>query len=301
METLPEHDLRDLLATAGIQNPSSCRPAEGGAATAIWRVEHDGLISALRLFRADEHQVQRRELEAMQIAYQQELPVPAVRATGMWRERPFFLLEWCEGQPVWQIMQEQPDKLASLAYEFGRFLAELHLRCRQPDVKQLSHAWIDWIPNQTGPLRTIIERLSQAPSLIHLDYHPLNVLSDGQRITALIDWTNAYVGDPRVDIARSYSILRVEPLLPEQEPLEFTQLRRTFTRNWLRGYRAVAGPLNDLAPFLAWAGHALVYDRRQRVADPNSWWQESDLEKIRRWTERWEKRALARYANLLSE
>jgi aminoglycoside phosphotransferase (APT) family kinase protein len=301
METLPDNDLRDLLMAAGIPNPSAYRPAEGGAATAIWRVEHAGLVSALRLFHADQRSVQALELEAMQLAHQRELPVPAVRAAGMWRERPFLLLEWCEGEPVLQTIQKQPQQLEALSYQFGRFHAELHRRCQGVRGVALRHTWLDWIPTIPADLRTILERLSQTPTLLHLDYHPLNLLSDGHQITALIDWTNAYIGDPRADLARTYTLLRIEPFQAGSEPQEFSTLRRVFSRNWLRGYRHVLGSPQDLAPFLAWAGHALVYDRLHRVADPNSWWQESHLDAIRSWTKRWENRALKAYASLLED
>ena len=48
-------------------------------------------------------------------------------------------------------------------------------------------------------------RLRQAqgrPSILHLDYNPYNVAVEGDRISGLLDWTNARIGDPRADLAR---------------------------------------------------------------------------------------------------
>ena len=44
--------------------------------------------------------------------------------------------------------------------------------------------------------------------LIHGDCHPGNFLSDGQRITAMLDWEDCAIGDPRFDVARMDRCLR---------------------------------------------------------------------------------------------
>jgi aminoglycoside phosphotransferase (APT) family kinase protein len=41
-----------------------------------------------------------------------------------------------------------------------------------------------------------------APSLLHLDVREANVLTERGRITGLIDWTNALLGDPALELAR---------------------------------------------------------------------------------------------------
>jgi hypothetical protein len=64
-------------------------------------------------------------------------------------------------------------------------------------------------------------------------------------------------------------------------------LRRTFAWSWQQGYRQVAGPLNDMPLFYAWAGAAMARDLAPRVTNPASWWQERHIAAIRRWAERW--------------
>jgi Ser/Thr protein kinase RdoA (MazF antagonist) len=46
-------------------------------------------------------------------------------------------------------------------------------------------------------------------TFVHMDFHPLNVLTDGRSITGLVDWTNAAAGDPRADLAWTMTLLRV--------------------------------------------------------------------------------------------
>lgn len=43
--------------------------------------------------------------------------------------------------------------------------------------------------------------------LCHLDFHPSNIMFDGSKYT-IIDWTNAKLGNPVMDIARTYIILK---------------------------------------------------------------------------------------------
>lgn len=51
--------------------------------------------------------------------------------------------------------------------------------------------------------------------LLHLDLHPYNVLvDDAGEVTGVIDWTNAAAGDPRLDAARTWSILTLDPAAP---------------------------------------------------------------------------------------
>src|SRR5438132_39917 len=42
-------------------------------------------------------------------------------------------------------------------------------------------------------------------ALLHLDYHLLNVMTDRSRVTGVLDWTNARAGDPRADLARTFT------------------------------------------------------------------------------------------------
>ena len=71
---------------------------------------------------------------------------------------------------------------------------------------------------ETGPLPGLREALNlvteRAPkfrrspvSLVHMDYHPLNVMVDGVRVTGVIDWVNTDVGDRHLDAAMTAVIL----------------------------------------------------------------------------------------------
>jgi aminoglycoside phosphotransferase (APT) family kinase protein len=65
------------------------------------------------------------------------------------------------------------------------------------------------LPQLAGPLERVealAGRLRAAPeSICHGDFHPLNVLSDGGRLT-VVDWTDAGVGDRHADVARTLAL-----------------------------------------------------------------------------------------------
>jgi aminoglycoside phosphotransferase (APT) family kinase protein len=124
--------------------------------------------------------------------------------------------------------------------------------------------------------------------LLHLDYHPLNVMSDGRRITGVLDWANVAVGDPRVDVARTVALLRLAPLPPGSPPAALVLgARRVLEAGWRNGYQAVAGRFGQMAPFYAWAGAMMERDLAAKLGRPGVWLQPSDLSSIRRWTARW--------------
>jgi aminoglycoside phosphotransferase (APT) family kinase protein len=153
-------------------------------------------------------------------------------------------------------------------------------------------SWIDSLGEQERELQKILRRVvSPTPSLLHLDYHQLNVLSNGSRIVGVIDWPNAQIGDPRADVARTYSMLAIEPYVPGTQGVRLALLRRIIVAGWRRGYEQIRGRLTDMAPFHAWAGLYLQRSLAHRVTDPSSWWRPEHMMKIRRWTDGWKRRS----------
>jgi hypothetical protein len=148
--------------------------------------------------------------------------------------------------------------------------------------------WIAWAGAAEPALQAALRRTAgDESSFLHLDYHPLNVLTDGRSITAVLDWANARAGDPRADVARTYTILVVEPHGPGRQSLAWSVVRRLFAWCWQQGYRQVAGPLKDMPLFYAWAGAVMARDLAPRVTNPASWWQEQHLDAIQQWARQW--------------
>jgi len=249
------------------------RAASGGFATSVWRLETDRHTYALRVFRAEQIEVLRRELAVMRCARAARLPVPRVHAVGTYEARPALLTEWSTGRPLLEVLQAQPWRVMQLGHAFGRWQHRMHT-VQAPSG--LRSDWLDW-PRPCSA--DVAERLRALPllqhRLLHLDYHPLNVLVSGARLTAIIDWTNAHAGDPRADVARTLTILRFPP------PGAVSAAQRLGLRLFESGWRAGYGRFGPhMAAFHAWAGGAMLADLAQRYTAP-------ELEPVRRWADTW--------------
>jgi aminoglycoside phosphotransferase (APT) family kinase protein len=287
-------DPTDILDTLGVVSPARAIPVSGGADTLIWRVEAAGQVSALRLFRPEQVAMAQREVAAMAAASSAGLPVPRVYAEGIWHGRPVLHMSWMAGRPLRDELCARSWRARALGVQFGQVQAAVH--AIPPPAALLAHPspWIAWA-NPDDALRDCLRAAARGPdviALLHLDFHPMNVLVADGRISAVLDWANARAGDPRADLARTASILRFAPLDPGvPRPLE-SLVRRAFIAGWRRGYRSVAGPISGMAPFYAWAGAVMIRDLTPRLGRPDLPWLDLQfLEQVRQWADGWRERA----------
>jgi aminoglycoside phosphotransferase (APT) family kinase protein len=280
---MPDQDNLDphaILAALGIMGTAKATPISGGSDTAIWQIVHDGQRYALRVFRAEQAATCQRELAVMRAAHDGGLPVPAIHAAGSWRDRPALLLSWCAGQPLLHALLRQPRLLWKLGKQFGRMQAAIHAIAPPPSPQLPPGDWIAWAGENETALQTRLRAIAgESAQLLHLDYHPLNVMTDGRHMTAVLDWANARIGDPRADLALSYTILALDPAWPRG--LHVLLFRQVLAQAWRRGYEQAAGRLSDMGLFYAWAGAVMLRDLGARAARGNS---SLRLDRVRRWT-----------------
>ncbi|MBN1642063.1 MAG: phosphotransferase family protein [Anaerolineae bacterium] len=184
----------------------------------------------LRLYPgADAHDKSGREFHAMAKLHQMGYPVPQVlhleqdsALLGM----PFVIMERIDGEPLGVVADRAslPEKRALLT-RFCHMFADLHAldwRPFAPDVslyealgasgilrRQLAqwHAFTHALQNHTfDPVFAWLEeRVASircgSPAVIHMDYHPRNVLLAEDGAAYVIDWTNVDVLDHRLDLA----------------------------------------------------------------------------------------------------
>jgi aminoglycoside phosphotransferase (APT) family kinase protein len=222
------------------------------------------------------------------------VPVPSIVANTTWDERPALLLTWSPGQPLAAALRGDPDNLPrarSLGNEFGRVQAAIHALAPPAELPDRSTIGESSLP-ESALVACLAATPSHPPALLHLDYHPLNVLVEDERVTAVLDWANARGGDPRFDLARTFSILRLAPLPPSLPEQSARTMRRAFETGWRRGYEQAAGPIGDLTPFCWWAGTLMERDLAPRVGRPDiPWLTPAYLARVRRWTGGWRARA----------
>ena len=179
-----------------------------------------------------------------------------------------------------------------LGIKMGRMQARIHRVTAPDEPRQEPTAWIDLAGPGEDQLRERLRALAgRSDALLHLDYHPLNVMTDGRRVTGVLDWANARPGDPRADYARTVTILRLAPAPPGASRPFITIWRRVLKLGWRRGYRQIGGQLNGLAPFYAWAGALMVRDLAPKLGHRGVWLTPRDLDRFRQWTAVWRRRA----------
>ncbi|MDO8616309.1 MAG: phosphotransferase [Dehalococcoidia bacterium] len=287
-------DPRQALAALGYAETSEPLRIRGGWDTLIWRFQTpDGRRHALRLyFLPGREEMLWRERLALQACAAAGLPAPRVEGAGVFQDLPALVLSWCPGAPILSYVEKKPWLLLRLSRLFGQMQARFHAITPPPELA--AGAPGDWLARTTPEYAELAGRLSglgvRADALIHLDYHPLNVISDGSGVTGVIDWSGAAAGDPRADLARTYVTMEVAPVPPGPLSALLNLMRSAMMRFWRAGYEREAGPMPDHRPFQAWAG-ATMLDEIERVIDrPGVWGTREDIEKVRRMIPVWQRR-----------
>ena len=266
-----------MLSTLGVHAPSAVTPVAGGWDTQIFRVSAASDVFALRVFRPEQLATCHREAAVMQFASDGGLPVPKIQAEGVSGGRPALLMSWCPGRTLLAEVQARPWRLWSLGVALGRMHARIHALAVPAALLDVVPAW----DSQRDDLA--------AASLLHMDYHPLNVMVHDGQVSGVLDWANVRVGDRRADLARTVTLLRLPPLPPGTPAVVQLVARPLLEAAWRAGYRQLqmADPFVDMAPFYAWAGAMMERDLRPKLGRPGVWLQESDLARIHRWTLGW--------------
>lgn len=289
----PGDDLDPLavLRALGVEDARVVEPVAGGWDTAIWRVDRGAVSSALRLFRPEQASTARREALALR-ALVGHAPVPEVQAEGTWRGRPALLLSWVPGRPLAHALRARPWLAWRLGYAFGRAQARIHAVPVTAALRQIETDWIAWAGPGEEALQARLRALPpRADALIHLDYHPLNVMVEETEVTGVLDWANVSIGDARADLARTLSILRLAPSPPGVPERLHGLIRRLLELGWRHGYGQPFGDQAEMALFYAWAGVVMLRDLAPKVGRPGVWLRPRHLDGVRRWTEVWRRRA----------
>lgn len=109
---------------------------------------------------------------------------------------------------------------------------------------------LEWLEEHRPPLPL-------QPSIVHLDFHPMNMLCRWRRCTGILDWCDSDIGDRHADVASSLVLIRSAP-----DAIAKTLYQRLWTlpgrwlfwKSYLQAYRKRL-PLDEqtLAYYVAWA------------------------------------------------
>lgn len=158
-----------------------------------------------------------REWAILRWLYGVGMPVPRLYACGQQNGAGFTLMARLQGQGC-------PAQAACLG-ELAALLARLHQLVPLEAVRQALPLVL--LSEELGRLDEIAHRLHDdgliealsdllveevevyPPCVLHGDPHLANALCDARGITALLDWENSALGDPRWDVARTTNWLRL--------------------------------------------------------------------------------------------
>lgn len=135
---------------------------------------------------------------------------------------PFMLMKRLEGVPLLDSMYRHPWEIMVGPFQMGALHARLHALPTDgfptPDRPFLER-WLDTLHERIDAfdlpgllpgldwLRMHAPDEPESPSILHLDFHPINLLYGRMRITGVLDWPEADVGDRHADIATTLLLL----------------------------------------------------------------------------------------------
>ncbi|MBA4181982.1 MAG: hypothetical protein C0506_15430 [Anaerolinea sp.] len=275
----------------GLQPFDVPEPVFGGWDTEMWRFHtSDGGAHVLRVYPSLERGAGLcQEQAALRAAAAAGLPVPRAAASGVVNGQPMLVLSWLEGEPLLSHLQRRPWRVRGLGRELGRMQARLHMV--PPPAEMLPGtpgSWLAWtgvsaVAEQTRGLATN----AATGSLIHLDFHPLNVLTDGRRITGILDWGSSAAGDPRADVARTAALLRAGPLPPGPFKPILGLFRNALYDAWRGGYEDATSAKVEASPFMAWGAATWLADMERNVGNAQGWANDEGVRSARQWLGRW--------------
>lgn len=178
---------------------------------------------------------------------------PLGRPTQVMQRLPGTTLLQAAAARPWQV-RRQLDRLADLALRLHSLpsadwpgpaepgaLVDQRLRLPRMVVERTGDADLAHALARVGALDPA-ELVGGAAVVCHGDFHPLNVMVDGERAWVL-DWTDAALGPPEGDVARTLLLLGVVAPIAASSPVERLALRAAgpwMARRYRRAYEAGA-------------------------------------------------------------
>jgi aminoglycoside phosphotransferase (APT) family kinase protein len=211
---------------------------------------------------------------------------------------PFLIMERLPGETMWSAAAKVG---VPAFFAMPRRLAEIHARLHrlggeglreslrafgvdpaamsvQADLQRLHHRieregltgllpGAEWlVANLPAP--------AQAEVICHGDFHPLNLMTDGGRLSGVIDWANAVIGEPAYDIAGLRTIaLYADPGMPAWARGVAGVARRLMVGRYMSVYRAAAPLQTRNLPYYEAVRilSALIFAGEQRPQAGNPW------------------------------
>lgn len=258
IEPVPETDvpLSDALRALGLPPDASVTPAAGGASGSAWRVSLGAASYVLRFERSIE--LTDARVAAITAARSAELPAPALVRRAHVGDHEAILLSWLPGMTLLDAISRAPASTAKWGMRMGAMQRRLHAVAAPIGLPAAAtDAAHPFVAGRAVP------DLPDGDRLLHLDWHPLNLIVEPERgeITGIVDWDNARAGHPLLDLARTESMMTLDPGVAGL-PHDMRARLAGFVGAWADGYGPDARAIPPACR--AWAAHVMLADLEPR-------------------------------------
>ncbi|MCW7494278.1 phosphotransferase [Leptospira sp. 2 VSF19] len=163
-----------------------------------------------------------------------------------------------------------PDKNPLELFRIAGKLAKLHYGIHQinsekfKDIKEILNHCLDSNPlsflslSEKEKAKSYIAALPKGSSILHLDFHPENVIVEGKD-EIIIDWMTAAKGNSAADVAFTYLLFtdgELWPGTPKLKIIFYTIIRKFILSGYLKVYKSLSG-MSDVQ-IAAWRLPALI-------------------------------------------
>ncbi len=208
----------------------------------------DGLVVKLYLAGRSRRAVD-SEAYATRRVHEAGLPAPACYGTVEIAGRFGIILQRIDGPSMAQaLLSSGWTRSAELGHTLGELHAKMHSVFTDeadPLGPAIRHC-IERAPGLPPEMKEAVLRVlaalpdGQGDSLLHGDFHPMNVLMSGNG-PVVIDWDNVHRGNPLADVGRTLLLLRsagrhAAELIPGAEPAQAERGVDAFVDAYVGGY-----------------------------------------------------------------
>jgi hypothetical protein len=152
-------------------------------------------------------------------------------------------------------LTKTPDKNPLLFFSISKTLAKLHAGLHErttkklKDIREIAREMLDAKPlgflskDQRKKAKSLLDALPDGRSLLHMDFHPENVIVRGNE-NIIIDWMTAARGHPAADVASSVFLMHDAELWPGTPKLKlifYNTVRNYILKGYLKHYRKLTG------------------------------------------------------------
>lgn len=225
-----------------------------------------GATEVVKIFHDRESSAGEAAKEARKARIVDQMQLRAPRFSGLYEYEgtACLVFERIDGPTVLRCIEPAPASVTFYATLMARLHVELHhveaAPALDPDLTlELARIIRGAEPLAEAERATVLEVLGTLPegrSICHYDFHPGNIIMS-PRGPVIIDWMNAFVGNPAADVARTSMMIGLAELPPDA-PLWLSDgaYRARFGEEYLAAYSRLSGMAPEdvsewLAPSLA--------------------------------------------------